>query len=363
MNLPFRIQTEPGTEPVLSVDGAFGAPGLNLSHWPGHSTPEDLRRDLSTEIALAFSALPQERQDELARGCVAVVNNHFDTDGVCAAFAVLQPEAARAHAKDLVRAAAAGDLFRAPSAKAFWLDVVVNAFVDPERSPIAADLAGASSTERYQLASLALFDRLPDMLAPGGMDTYEDLWSQPFANLESDRADLALANFDELVHLDAGVYTAPPDLQASRPCGGCRFDPGRHAVFGTTELDRVLLLAPGQEGCLTRLLINTTSWFDLPSRRPQARPDMAALAASLNGAEGCSPTDEVAWRHQPADSPAPELWFGLADPPLFTEHGTAHCRPSGLDPMFLKAQVLDALRATWSFSEDDDEEEGDWRLP
>ena len=45
MKLPVRILLDPEVspedpgEPLLSVDGAWGAPGLNLSHWPGNKTP------------------------------------------------------------------------------------------------------------------------------------------------------------------------------------------------------------------------------------------------------------------------------------------------------------------------------------
>ena len=66
MKLPYRFQEEPGTEPVLSVDGYFGAPGLNLSHWPGNETPEDLRHDLSTGSALLFARLEPEVREERA---------------------------------------------------------------------------------------------------------------------------------------------------------------------------------------------------------------------------------------------------------------------------------------------------------
>ena len=72
MNLPFRIQTEAGTEPVIAVDGAFDAPGLHLSHWPGNRTPEDLRHELSTGSALRFSALDAAERARRAAGCVAV---------------------------------------------------------------------------------------------------------------------------------------------------------------------------------------------------------------------------------------------------------------------------------------------------
>ena len=87
MELPLRIVDGSSPERVISVDGAWGAPGLNLSHWPGNTTPRELKHDLSTGIALNFARLADGRRRELAQGCTAIANNHFDTDGVCAAFA------------------------------------------------------------------------------------------------------------------------------------------------------------------------------------------------------------------------------------------------------------------------------------
>jgi len=107
VDLPIRVLLDAGTEPVLSVDGAWNAPGLNLSHWPGNTTPKELKHDLSTGIALAFARLPEGRQEELAEGCVALANNHFDTDGVCAMFAVRHPELALPRSEELLAAAAA----------------------------------------------------------------------------------------------------------------------------------------------------------------------------------------------------------------------------------------------------------------
>lgn len=364
MELPFRIQSEPGDRPVITVDGSFGAPGLCLSHWPGHSTPKDLRRDLSTQIALAFAELPAEERKSLAAGCEAVVNNHYDTDGVCAAFAVLRPDAALPHAAALSAAAAAGDLFRTPSEQAFRLDLVITAFADPKLSPIADELQGLTNAERHQHATRALIERLPSLLAPGGLDPFEHLWAAPSAALQADQSDLAKAAFDDLVHLDAGVYLAPMDKYSSRePGGASSFDPGRHAIFGASELDRVLILGPSSAGCSARFLLNTTSWFDMPTRRAQARPDLAALCANLNQAEGTTPDAELCWRHQAQDSPAPELWFGRAGAPLYGEHATAYLAPSSQAPLAIKAHVIDALRDAWSFSQsDEDDEQGDWRL-
>ena len=62
MDLPLTVVSARSDDLLISVDGAWGQPGLNLSHWPGNTTPRALRHDLSTGIALAFSRLsPDER--------------------------------------------------------------------------------------------------------------------------------------------------------------------------------------------------------------------------------------------------------------------------------------------------------------
>ena len=82
MNLPYRFQEEPGEEAVISVDGTFGAPGLNLSHWPGNTTPKDLRHDLSTGSALLFARLEPADRERRAAGCVAVAVGNSSHAGV-----------------------------------------------------------------------------------------------------------------------------------------------------------------------------------------------------------------------------------------------------------------------------------------
>ena len=55
--------------PLLSVDGTVDG-ALHLSHWEGNTTPEELRADTSTEIALNFAAWPG--REEWARGVEVV---------------------------------------------------------------------------------------------------------------------------------------------------------------------------------------------------------------------------------------------------------------------------------------------------
>src|SRR5829696_2063571 len=92
--------------PKLSVDGTVDN-ALHLSHWEGNTTPEELRADTSTEIALNFVGWPG--RDEWARGVEVVTNNHFDADGVLSVWSVLGGERASGLRRELIAAAEAGD--------------------------------------------------------------------------------------------------------------------------------------------------------------------------------------------------------------------------------------------------------------
>src|SRR5919112_540965 len=101
--------------PKLSVDGTVGN-AAHLSHWEGNATPEELRADTSTEIALNFVASP--RRAELTEGVEVVTNNHFDTDGVLSVWTVLNGGRALGLREELVAAAAAGGLPEIPKERA-----------------------------------------------------------------------------------------------------------------------------------------------------------------------------------------------------------------------------------------------------
>ena len=340
MRLPYRFQEEPGTEPVLSVDGYFGAPGLNLSHWPGHQTPEDLRHDLSTGSALLFARLDEAERARRAEGCVAVVNNHSDTDGLCATYAVLHPKEALAREQELIDAAAAGDFFQVPTEQAFCIDYLVSRWREPEISPIAARLAECSDeSAQRQLVIEDLLERLPGWLE-GGYTDHEDLYAPALARLASDRASLRAASQDDLVHFDLTVWRGSVESD---------FAPGRHALYAETEADRVLLLDPTPEGTRCRFVINTTSWFDMVSREQTARPDLESLCARLQELERAA-GGERDWHTHDTTNAAPELWCGAPKQPTFDEHNEL-LLASLLSPEILKHEIVEALRAVWVFPE------------
>src|SRR4051812_36094755 len=124
--------------PKLSVDGTVEN-ALHLSHWAGNATPEELRADTSTEIALNFVASP--RREELARGIEVATNNHFDTDGVLSVWTVLAGERALALREELIAAAAAGDFSEFTGERAVRASVAIqggdNPFTGGAGSPLA----------------------------------------------------------------------------------------------------------------------------------------------------------------------------------------------------------------------------------
>ncbi len=339
MELPVRILRHASDEPLISVDGAWGAAGLNLSHWPGQRTPSELRHDLSTGCALAFARLAPARRAELARGCTAIANNHYDTDGVCALFAVRHPERALELERELLDAARAGDMFQLPSERAFQIDRVIARYAELDASPIAAQLRGLDDYARYERATHVLFEELPAMLR-GELDGCRALWHEDFERLRADLAALAHAQRDDVVHLDWSVWTARPgDFASQHGSGG----PGRHALFGTSSVDRALFVDPRADGTRYRFVINTLSWFELVTRETLPRPNLARLAASLNELEGTHDAELHAWRAQETSTPSPELWFGAREHELFAEHCAA-MRPSRLAPATVRRCIAEALR-------------------
>ncbi len=346
LDLPLWIlpgdESEACAEPVLCVDGVFGDHPLHLSHWPGNRTPADLRHDLSTGSALAFSRLDDGERARRTAGLVAAANNHFDTDGTCAAWALYHRADALARADALLAVAAAGDFFHLPSEDAFCVDRVIGHVGDARRSPLAAELEGAGDRVRYERATAFLFEHLAGLL-DGDLAPFRDLWEPELEDLRADRADLKRAAREDLVHLEWTWWSAPDGARSTR--GADVFDPGRHALFGTTPHDRVLVEGPGAGGTTYRFLLGTRSWFDLVSPPPLPRPSLERLAERLNELEGCDPAAETAWRAQADAGASPELWFGTADHETFAEHAAGCLRPSALAPTRVRAEIADALRA------------------
>jgi hypothetical protein len=336
LQFELRVLAAPPAEPVISVDGAFGCRGLELSHWPGHRTPPDLAHELSTGCALRFARLDARERERRADGARLAVNNHYDTDGACALYAVLHPEQALAHEQALLELAAAGDFFEAPSELAVAVDAAIGNLADAQRSTFARTLGPVGDAERHERCYRHTHEQLPRWLA-GDLETARGLYELELDAFRADRMRLAAARLSELAEADlACVELGEPLVFGS--------DPGRHALFGSTARDRVLLSFPRRGGCCHRLLISTRSWFDPRGAARPPRPDLASLARELDELDPHAGADGAHWHAQPVDSPSPELWFGRAELKPFRERNDA-LEPSGLAPERVRDALLRACRA------------------
>lgn len=328
--LTIRMLDAAPAEPVVVVDGHLETGGLELSHWPGNRTPPDLKHELSTGIALRFAALPGAERQQRLGGASVLVNNHYDTDGILACFAVAQPELALQHRDQLLAGAASGDFFRGNDERGFALDMLITGMASHPR------YAGQKGHAKHERIANDLLQELPAILAAQTLP-YPELWRAALERLREDKVRMNGASRDDMVHLDLLVCT----LEAGP-------SPGRHAIFSTTGCDRALVLVRDPAGTLVRFLINTTSFFDIPGEPRQPRPDLPALCERLNSLE----TGTARWHCHPTRSPAPELWCGTSGAVFFAEHNS-RLLPSSIDPLRIKREVIDAVRATWVFPDDE----------
>jgi uncharacterized protein DUF6687 len=163
----------------ILVDGNEAGRGLQLSHWPGNTTPRRLKADLSVEIALRFVTDPDHQA--LVRGREIVTNDHYDTDGLLAAWVVLNPGVAADHAGALIAAAEAGDFYEFTNPDALKLDLTVQAFAEPGRSPLTTSSSQISRSELEQRATEELLRLLPDLLYD--VTGYEELWRDGYERI------------------------------------------------------------------------------------------------------------------------------------------------------------------------------------
>lgn len=293
--MQFRF-TSPDLDPdrAVCVDGVCEA-RLNLSHWPGHRTPPALRHDLSTGIALALTDAPEDVRRRLLDGIDTVTNNHFDTDGVLAAFVLLEPALARRHRDRLLAAATTGDFQVFTDEAALAIDLTLTAIGDDAEATLApadpgADAEWARRQRQFETALAAVPALLDDPFL------HRD---RVAAELEEVRRDLDARPETTIEVLeDAGVAV----LTSDRPL---------HRVAVNTLAGpwlRVLHRIPFGRGHLYRLHERVESWFDLVSRPPVPRRDWAPLGARLEALE--APESDAHWIAQPIASPVPELFFG-----------------------------------------------------
>lgn len=300
--------------PHVIVDGT-GAPGsvLVLSHQPGVRTPPELRGDTSTEIVLRF--LDQADWQKRLAGVTIMSNDHFDLDGLLAAWALANPDAARARRGPALAAARAGDFHWYREDAAAHFACLIRGTSEWAATPSGRPLAGLSAREREAALYLDLLPLVADMLDDS--QRFDEYWFLEYTDVIRSNAMRysGAVQVEEFPDLDLAVLDTPLDLH----------DLTR---LSCSSLSRLLTVR--SENTYT-FEYRYESWVQYASRRVLPRLDLAPLAMRLNLFERFPGR----WRAETTRQPQSRLYLDNGSGPA----------PSSIARETLVAEVLDYLRA------------------
>ncbi|MBA2528148.1 MAG: hypothetical protein H0V18_20550 [Pyrinomonadaceae bacterium] len=272
--------------PKLSVDGTVSN-SIHFSHWEGNKTPDEVKADTSTEIALNLVAALNKQQ--LTQGIDLVTNNHFDTDGVLSVWTVLTGERARDLREQLIPAAEAGDFSEFSTENGMRASIVIQgsdqASANNETgSPLAAYLAGKEISDDAEAYELVL-PEVERVLRNTG--EYESLWRSGWEAIASamESFEKGRSTVEEYQDAHLSLITLAPEVFS--PSG---FNPTRHVAPYTAiscyARGQVFLIAtPYRDGWTYRIDYPYYSWAETVIRPRVKRRDFAALISQLNQIE------------------------------------------------------------------------------
>ncbi len=272
--------------PKLSVDGTVSN-SIHFSHWEGNQTPDEVKADTSTEIALNLVASPNKQK--LTQGIELVTNNHFDTDGVLSVWTVLTGERARDLREQLIPAAEAGDFSEFSTENGVRASIVIQGSdqASPNNetgSPLAAYLAGKEISDDAEAYALVL-PEVERVLRDTG--AYESLWRSGWAAIASaiESFEKGKSTVEEYQDARLSLITLAPEVFS--PNG---FNPTRHAAPYTAisryARGQIFLIAtPFRDGWTYRIDYPYYSWAETVVRPGVKRHDFGALILQLNQIE------------------------------------------------------------------------------
>lgn len=277
-------------EECVSVDG--NAPGrINLSHWPGNRTPIYFRHDLSTGSVLLLNQY--SGRAGVLEGITTVTNNHWDTDGLCSAWALIEPEKALKHQQTLLAAAMAGDFEMFTTPEGVKIDLTLTALTKNPNSPVFTGKFGTDLECREAQYAHGL-ELLPRLLE--NPDLHADWFAREYWTIQKDMRAIREeeAQVQELTGNASVTFVASDRLLH------------RAAVNTIVQGDRIITCVPVEGGWLYELRLSTRSWFQLQSRPWARRPDWTPLLQEL---AGMAAGQEGKWVAQDHRDPAPTMKF------------------------------------------------------
>lgn len=282
--LPFLGVPELEATPHVAVDGAAQpSTVLSLTHWPGSTTPTELARDLSAEIALAYLSSPAHWRND----AVAVTSDHLDQDGLVSIHALAAPEHALAHGALLVEVARAGDFAVATSDDALAIALALSELAGPggeQAGTVPGGATGLGGPEGVAVRIGELLELLPGLVEDPSRA--RAICAGELASVEAGRRAVASGEVTLEVDDRAGLATVVvsdrlPASPASRFCSRTVAPLHPVVVHGLTDAVRVLVA----HGRRYRYYDRYETWVRLASRRVPLRRAMAPLAERLSDRE------------------------------------------------------------------------------
>ena len=258
---------------------------LGLSHWQDGGTPPGLAADTSTEIAARYVDLPAGG-DEVA----VVTNNHFDEDGLLAAWVVLQREPPGSRRELTIAAAEAGDFHTWRDPWAARCAIGLMAMAERATTPfpeVVRALNGAAGRDPAGELCRALLPRVASLL--DDPERFRRLWVPRWADVERDLAtlDAGDATIADVPEADLALILSPRPLD-------------RLATHPRTDRMRVVTATPGGNLVLEH---RYETWVRYVSRELTPRSDLTPVLAELQSLE----EGPGLWRFEGVEHPLARL--------------------------------------------------------
>jgi hypothetical protein len=273
--------------PKLSVDGTVGN-SIHFSHWQDNETPEEVKADTSTEIALNLVTSPN--RESLTQGIELVTNNHFDTDGILSVWTVMTGERAAEYRDVLIAAAEAGDFSEYSTETGIRVSIAIQGSDqaspnNDDGSPLARRIAGAEVDDDARAYELVMpeVERLIT-----NINDYEDLWRDGWESISKavESFEAGASKVTELPESQISLITLAPEIFS-----GSGFNPTRHAA-PYTAISRYargmlyVIAIPAAGGWFYRIDYPYYSWAETIVRPTVHRRDFTDALRGLNDTEG-----------------------------------------------------------------------------
>jgi uncharacterized protein DUF6687 len=272
--------------PKLSVDGTVDN-SIHFSHWEGNKTPEEVKADTSTEIALNLVTSPN--RDQLTQGIDLVTNNHFDTDGLLSVWTVITGERAAEYRDVLIAAAEAGDFSEYSTETGIRVSIAIQGSdqASPNNdggSPLAHRLAGVEVDDDAHAYDL-LLPEVERLIT--NINDYEELWHDGWASIATaiESFESGSSRVKEFTEHDLSLVTLAPEIFS-----GSRFNPTRHAA-PYTAISRYahgklfVIAIPNSGGWFYRIDYPYYTWAETIVRPHVQRRDFTEVMRRLSETE------------------------------------------------------------------------------